>query len=153
MFTKKFIRFRNLLIVLFTGCLVLFPSLLSGYFKPTVYAQSTKLPAAYVGVWEGKGAQRSGQQWSILMALTPGETNSIVGTMAYPSLACGGELTLRRINTQSIELFEHLTYVGTCINNGTVILEPDSSERLKFKWLDSTGRLDATGSVQKVSPK
>lgn len=152
MLIKKFFRFRSLLIVLFTGCLILFPSLLSGYFKPAVYAQSTKLPAAYVGVWEGRGAQTD-LQWSILMALTPGENNSIVGTMAYPSLACGGELTLRRINTQSIELSEHLTYVGTCINNGTVILQPDSSERLQFKWLDSTGKLSATGSVQKVSLK
>lgn len=152
MFTKRLIRFRILLIVLFTACLVLFPSLISGYFKPIAYAQSTTLPAAYVGVWEGRGAQ-TGLQWSILMALTPGEDNSIVGTIAYPSLTCGGELTLHRINTQSIELSEHLTYVGTCINNGTVILQPDSSERLQFKWLDSNGKLAGTGSVQKVRPK
>jgi len=53
--------------------------------------------------------------------------NSNVGTMAYPSLACGGELTLRRINTQSIELSENLTYMGRCINRGTVVLQPISS--------------------------
>ncbi|OYE01148.1 hypothetical protein [Nostoc sp. 'Peltigera membranacea cyanobiont' 232] len=152
MLTKKLTRFRSLLIVLFTGCLVLFPSLLSGYFKPTVYAQSTTLPAAYVGVWEGKGAQ-SNEEWSILMALTPGNTNAIVGTMAYPSLRCGGELTLRRINTQSIELSEKLTYVGNCVKDGTVVLQPDSGEKLQYKWFYSNGKLAATGSVQKVSLK
>lgn len=152
MFTKKLIRFRILLIVLFTGCLVLFPSLLSGYFKPAVYAQSTKLPSAYVGVWEGKGVQAS-QEWSILMALTPGGANTIVGTMAYPSLACGGELTLHRINTQSIELSENLTYVGTCVKGGTVVLQPDSGEKLQYKWFYPNGKLAATGSVQKVSLK
>lgn len=152
MFTKRLIRFRILLIVLFTGCLVLFPSLLSRYFKPTVYAQSTTLPAAYVGVWEGKGAQSS-SEWSILMALTPGDTNAIVGTMAYPSLACGGKLTLHRVNAQSIELSENLTFVGTCVNNGTVVLQPDSRETLQYKWFYSNGKLAGTGSVHKVSPK
>ncbi|MEH1796494.1 MULTISPECIES: hypothetical protein [unclassified Nostoc] len=152
MFTKKLTRFRSLVIVLFTGCLVFFPSLLSGYFKPTVYAQSIKLPAAYVGVWEGRGAQ-SNQEWSILMALTPGNTKAIVGTMAYPSLGCGGELTLRHINTQSIELSEKLTFVGNCVKDGTVVLQPDSGETLQYKWFYSNGKLAATGSVHKVSQK
>lgn len=79
-----------------------------------------------MGVWKGEGAQNNGNRWSILLTLTPGESNSIVGTMVCPSLACGGELTLRRVNTQFIELTENLTYVGTCINRGTVILQPTS---------------------------
>jgi len=151
MFTKKLIRFRVLLIILFTGLLVLFPCLFSEYLKTAADAQSTRLPAAYVGVWEGEGVQNNSNRWSILMALTPGEGNSIVGTMAYPSLACGGELTLRRINTQSIELSENLTYIGHCINRGTVVLQPISSNRLQYKWFHSDGKLDGTGSVQKVS--
>ncbi|MGL4502180.1 MAG: hypothetical protein ACRCU2_24155, partial [Planktothrix sp.] len=66
MFTKKLIRFRVLLIILFTGFLVLFPSLFSGHLKTAADAQSTKLPAAYVGVWEGEGIQNNSNKWSIL---------------------------------------------------------------------------------------
>ncbi len=150
MFIKKLIRFRILLIVSFIGCLVLFPSLLSEYFETRANAQSTKLPTAYVGVWKGEGVQNSSTKWSILMALTPGDGNSVVGTMAYPSLACGGELNLRGVSTKSIELAENLTHIGRCINRGTVFLQPISSERLQYKWLSSDGKQDATGSVQKV---
>jgi hypothetical protein len=71
--------------------------------------------------------------------------------MAYPSLACGGEVTLKRVSTQSIELFENLTYVGTCVNGGTVVLQPDSSGTLKYQWFYSDGRQGATGSLQKIS--
>jgi hypothetical protein len=154
-FTKKLIRFRNLLIILFTGCLVLFSPLFSAYFKADATTLSTKLPAAYVGVWEGNGVQDdNGSQWSILVALTPGRVNSVIGTMAYPSLSCGGELTLRRVNTQSIKLFENLTYLGdNCIGGGTVALELLSNSQLKFKWFYPNGKPGATGSVQKVENK
>lgn len=149
---KKFVRFRILLIVLFTGLLVLLPSLLSGYLKTEVSAQSSRLPATYVGVWEGKGVQDTGSQWSILIALTPGGVDSVIGTMAYPSLSCGGELTLRQITTHSIELFEDLTYLGNnCLSRGTVVLESISSERLKYKWFYPNGKPGGTGSVHKVS--
>jgi hypothetical protein len=150
MFTKKLIRFRVLLIILFTGLLVLFPSLLSGHLKTAADAQSTRL-SAYVGVWKGEGVQNNGSKWSILMALAPGNSNSIVGTIAYPSLACGGELTLRRVNTKSIEMSENLTYVGTCVGGGTVSLQPTSSNGLQYKWSNSNGKMNATGSVQKIS--
>jgi hypothetical protein len=153
MFTKKLIRFRNLLIILFTGCLVLFsPLFFGGYFKAGATTSSTKLPAAYVGVWKGSGVQDNGSKWSILIALTPGGENSVIGTMAYPSLSCGGELTLRRVNTQSIKLFENLTYLGNnCISRGTVALEVLPDERLKYEWFYPNGKLGGTGSVQKIS--
>jgi hypothetical protein len=115
-----------------------------------ISSQSTSLPASYAGVWKGTGSQ-PGSSWSILIALTPGPANSIVGTMAYPSLACGGELTLKSVNSQSIELFENLTYVGTCVRDGTVVLQPDSGGKLKYQWFYPDGRQAATGSLQKIS--
>ncbi|MEB3343711.1 hypothetical protein [Okeania sp.] len=42
-------------------------------------------PSSYVGVWEGSGIQNTGREWSIFLALIPGQIDSIVGTIAYPS--------------------------------------------------------------------
>jgi hypothetical protein len=150
MFIKKLIRFCILFITLFTVCLILFPSLVSGYFNTTANAQSTSLPAEYIGVWEGRGAQ-TGSEWSILIALTSGEVNTIIGTVAYPSLACGGQLALRSVSNESVELSETLTYVGTCVNNGIVSLRPTSNGRLQYQWFYSNGSLAATGSLQRIS--
>lgn len=87
-----------------------------------------------------------------MIALTPSSVDSVVGTVAYPSLNCGGELTLRRLNSDSIELFENLTY-GTqrCINRGTVKLKFVSSRRLNFSWFTPGGSQDAEGIIQKIS--
>jgi hypothetical protein len=105
----------------------------------------------YVGIWKGRGVQfNNGSRWSILITLARGEGDSVVGTMEYPSLACGGQLTLRRVNTQSIELAENLTY-GRCVNRGTVTLQKVSSDQLQYKWYFSDGKLGATGTVQKVA--
>ncbi len=151
MFIIKYLPFRIGFIALFAACLVLFPHLLLEQPNITANAQSTRLPTAYVGVWQGNGVQSNRSEWSILIALTPGTVDSVVGTIAYPSLACGGELTLRSINNQSIELFENLTYVGNCINRGTVTLQAVSDRRLQYKWFSPNGRQDATGVVQKIS--
>ncbi len=106
----------------------------------------------YVGIWKGEGLQDNGSRWSILITLIRGKGDSVIGTMEYPSLTCGGQLTLRRVNTQSIELAENLTYgKGRCVNRGTVTLQPISSNRLQYKWYYSDGKLGATGTVQKVA--
>ncbi|WP_201324859.1 hypothetical protein [Pseudanabaena sp. lw0831] len=154
MLPNKLIRLRILTISLATGFLVLFAPLLSDNLKSEVNAQSINLPSVYVGVWEGRGSQNNGSGWSILMALTSGEPNSIVGTFAYPSLSCGGKLTLRRVSPQFIELSENLDYgKKNCVNYGTVTLEKTSGESLQYKWFHSNGKLDGTGSIKKISVK
>lgn len=118
-------------------------------FKTKVNAQSVNLSAPYVGVWEGTGAQAS-SSWTISITLTPGAVNSVVGTIAYPSLSCGGNLTLRRIKAQSIELAEEFTYGNKQCVAGRVVLQQFSNEQLEYKWLFQDGRQGATGSVRKV---
>ncbi len=58
-----------------------------------ISSDDTAVPTEYIGVWKGYGVQQNpSSQWSILIALTNGSHGSIVGTSAYPSLRCGGEL-------------------------------------------------------------
>ncbi|NJL57890.1 hypothetical protein HC928_24220 [bacterium] len=149
MFIKKLIQYRIPIAALLVVCSVLFAPIIPGYFKGAVNAQATSLPAEYVGVWKGRGTQ-SGSEWSILLALTPGEVRTTLGTIAYPSLACGGELTLRGVRIQSIELSEHLTYPGNCVNDGIVSLRPTSNGQLRYEWFYANGSLAATGSLQKL---
>jgi hypothetical protein len=117
-----------------------------------VKAQKNGFISSYVGIWSGKGNQTNDTEWSILLSIVPGSVNSVVGTIAYPSLGCGGELTLKQARNGSIELFENLTYgMDRCVNRGTTVLKTTSNRRLKFTWFNSEGQQEATGALGKIS--
>ncbi len=72
--------------------------------KISVLPQTLRyLPSTYVGVWKGLGIQNNDGEWTMLISLSNANTNSIVGTSSYPSLQCGGELTLLRVNVNSVD--------------------------------------------------
>jgi hypothetical protein len=150
---KKYVR--TILLAILAICLIIAPALLSistNKLETVATAQTAILPAQYVGVWRGSGVQKNGSQWSILITLIAGEVDSIVGTIAYPSLSCGGELSMRKVNQDSIELFEELTYgISSCVNNGTTTLQRASAKKLNYSWHKQSSTQDATGSVQKIS--
>ncbi|NEQ40182.1 MAG: hypothetical protein F6K40_29645 [Okeania sp. SIO3I5] len=132
--------------------------LLETFFNNTpknVNAQEyDNFPSSFVGVWEGSGVQNTGSEWSIFLALIPGSIDSIVGTIAYPSLICGGELTLQKLTEEKIELFENITYgKSSCVNRGYVTLEFVSRRKLNYYYKNQTGdeNYAATGTVRKVS--
>ncbi|BDA67649.1 hypothetical protein CAL7716_018150 [Calothrix sp. PCC 7716] len=132
-------------------CLFIAPTALS--FNTNIARAQTRntVPQSYSGVWRGNGVQKNpSSEWSILIAITGGNVNSIVGTVAYPSLNCGGELRLRRVSTNSIELSESITY-GACINNGIMTLKASSTRALEYGW--QQGATTAIGKVQKISGK
>jgi hypothetical protein len=143
---------RIIFIALLTGSSVILPQLLSKTSQTVVNARSTKVSNQYVGTWKGDGVQDNGGKWSILIAITPGKVNSVVGTIAYPSLSCGGELILRRVGERSIALFENLSYLGSnCISGGMVVLKPtSSSDRLEYNWFYPDGKLGGKGSIKKI---
>jgi hypothetical protein len=140
---------RSLFVILSTTCFVLSPLSFPGYFNSRVNAQSAKPPVGYLGVWKGAGAQDNGSKWTILIALTPGKINSIAGTVAYPSLNCGGELTLKRSSFQALELAEKITY-GDCVDQGTMVLKLISIGKLQFNWFYPDGKAGAIGRLQKI---
>ncbi|MDY7008496.1 MAG: hypothetical protein SWX82_32390 [Cyanobacteriota bacterium] len=145
---------RYLITLLITISLVF---LLEIFFNNTskVNAQEyEKFPSSYVGVWEGSGVQNTGSEWSIFLALIPGPIDSIVGTIAYPSLRCGGELTLQKFTEEKIELFENITYgKSSCVNRGDITLEFFSRRKLNYYYKNKTGdeNYTASGTIRKIS--
>ncbi|MBD2447827.1 hypothetical protein H6G76_11690 [Nostoc sp. FACHB-152] len=131
-------------------CFFIAPTAIS-FNTDIVQAQTISIvPSQYRGVWRGYGVQiNPSSEWSVLIAITGGEVDSVVGTIAYPSLRCGGELSLRRVsNNNSIELSESITY-GNCINNGTINLKTSSARGLEYVWQKDFTQ--ATARLQKIS--
>jgi len=108
------------------------------------------IPSEYIGIWRGSGSQPS-SQWSILFGLTNGLVGSIIGTTAYPSLNCGGELTLQHINADSIELAEDITYGGNCVDNGVVTLKVLTNNTLSYSWFAPGFPETGTGTLTRIS--
>ncbi|MEH2193024.1 MAG: hypothetical protein V7K98_10310 [Nostoc sp.] len=152
MLIKRHIRI--IVIIIFTICFIVTPTLLTGSenrLESVATAQTTNiLPSGYVGVWRGSAIQNNNTQWSILMTLIAENVDTIVGTTAYPSLQCGGELTLNRVNNNAIELLEDITY-GNCIDYGIITLKRVSTKKLEFAWRSKKDPSIAAGEVQKIS--
>ncbi|MEM6502573.1 MAG: hypothetical protein AAF685_12130 [Cyanobacteria bacterium P01_C01_bin.89] len=119
--------------------------------QPIAAAKETNLPKQYVGVWEGIGTQDNGVGWSILIALTPGPKDSVVGTIAYPSIPCNGKLLFEKKERNEIKLSEDLTHTGVCATGGTISLSPTADNKLTYKWFYPDGREDGEGSLNRIS--
>jgi hypothetical protein len=129
------------------------PNIFSKQSNMVAIAQEQGVPPVYLGDWAGKANQNNNTAWPISLSIIPGRLGSVVGKIDYPSLNCGGDLTLKRVTKNSIELLENLTYgAGTCVDRGTNILRLSSSRKLYFNWLNPRGELEATGMLRKVSP-
>jgi hypothetical protein len=133
-------------------CLILIPAILSKQANMGVRSEEKGFSPAYVGTWSGYGNQNNGTNWTIRLSIVPGSVDSVVGKIDYPSLGCGGELTLKQASNSSIELFENLTYgMDRCVNQGTDVLKLSSNRKLEFSWFNPKGQQEATGKLRKVS--
>ena len=120
--------------------------------KKVAVSQASSIPSVYLGTWSGSANQNNNTAWSISLSIASGSIGSVVGKIDYPSLNCGGELTLQRVTKNSIELLENLSYgMDRCINRGTNVLKLSSARKLDFYWLNPNGELEATGMLSKVS--
>ena len=81
------------------------------------------VPASFSGTWSGSAIQNNSTSWSILLALSDDEIGAIVGSVAYPSLGCGGTLRLESVASDSITLFEEITFgAHACVDEVSVTL-------------------------------
>jgi len=103
-----------------------------------------------IGIWEGEG-QQHGISWTIKIDLKNDEQ-----LIEYPSLNCGGNLTLLQETDAQLLFKETLTFgFSRCVNNGFVELTDKSSNELVYRYYwpgsgDEMGELGAIGSVTKV---
>lgn len=117
---------------------------------------AAELPSFFVGRWEGTGTQtKPATEWPIVMTLAGGGIGSVIGTTAYPSLECDGELTLRRLNPEitfrAVEAAEVITTNRDNCLDGVFALGPTDVEAgLAFSWTSDDGTTTATGVLHRV---
>ncbi len=103
--------------------------------------------AGKIGIWEGEG-QQTGISWTIRIDIQANEQS-----ITYPSLNCGGTLTLREEFDSQLLFWEDITY-GPCLD-GYMELTDQSASELIYRWYypdanSQLGELGAIGSVTRT---
>jgi hypothetical protein len=107
------------------------------------------MPPEFSGPWIGDAIQNNSIEFDILLTLPGGDTGTVVGIVTYPSLNCGGTLTLESQTEDSITLHENITFgIPFCIDQGTVVLTSRPPGGLDYAW--TRNAVNATGSLHKV---
>ena len=117
----------------------------------SVQRASEQVGPAFEGSWRGHGTQSNPpSEWTIALTVAGGGRGSVVGTIAYPSLACGGDLILRAAASDRLELLERITY-GGCVDRGIVTLTP-AAGGLAFDWREQQGPMTGRGMLARATP-
>lgn len=98
------------------------------------------------GTWIGKAKQfNNNSTWSVNVNI---ENNNY--TVSYPSLSCGGVLTLLNSTKTQAKFRENITYgKSKCVDNGILILAIKSNNKADYKWYYKSGKFGASGLIQK----
>jgi S1-C subfamily serine protease len=117
--------------------------------SPTATAEPSAafLPPAFVGSWEGFGTQsNSSEGWSMQVMLEGGPVGEIIGSVEYPSLGCGGWLTLERVAQEAIVVSEALTFgLDVCTDVGIITFSLAADGSLRFDWSSPAADYVSTG--------
>lgn len=101
----------------------------------------------FTGEWEGMGKQDNGTQWSIRVSIHPK-----LYFIDYPSLTCGGVLSLIKTTDTSLVFKETLTYgIERCINHGEVVLNKVAKHKAGYHWFSSQNKMEAVGNLTRHS--
>lgn len=99
--------------------------------------------AGFNGIWEGAGVQDDNSSWTIKVTIV-GQQYSI----DYPSLGCGGKLSLISKQSNRIEFHEKLSYgESKCIDNGKTVLIKVGNNSAQYEWFYKNGKKGATGTL------
>lgn len=102
----------------------------------------------FTGEWHGAGQQDNGAQWSIRVNIRPP-----LYVIDYPSLTCGGKLTLLKTTDTSLVFKETLTYgIAQCINHGDVVLNKVAEHQAGYHWFSSRDKMQAVGNLTRKIP-
>lgn len=130
------------------------PSLPSSFpsASPTSLPRGTgTLTNKYVGSWIGQVSQNnSSKQISAQIEFNTGNVGSKVGKVSYngTGVYCRGVLILQNTKSDSIELFENITYNdGGCTSNRTVTIKQLGADILDYKWTLADSQIISTGKL------
>ena len=118
--------------------------------NPAMTSENVSELASIYGVWEGEG-QQPGLSWTIKITVGP-EAQRI----EYPSLECGGTLTLLQASEGNFLFRETITFNSFCADQGFIELLKTSENTLEYNYYfpnaaDERGPLGATGQVTKTN--
>ena len=85
------------------------------------------------GTWVGTVTQTDSAKYTMEMKLNSLITNTTSGTIDYPTLNCGGTLTLIETNDTEYIFQEKLTRKANCVDNGIVKIKK-LNNGLKWNW-------------------
>jgi hypothetical protein len=106
-----------------------------GHAAPLAATQTTT-PTGFIGVWEGTVAQKP-RPAPIVLTLSGGPRGAVVGTVAYPVQACGGEVWLIGAGADFVQLGEMITYgAASCAGRGIITARLARNAQLQFDWHD-----------------
>jgi hypothetical protein len=113
-------------------------------------SRTSSIGESFTGAWKGTGVQTNQLEWTIALTLASGGRGSVVGTITYPSLACGGDLILREADGERVELLERITF-GTCADRGVITLAR-AQDGLRYAWRGTDDALAARGTLSRAQP-
>ncbi len=116
----------------------------------SVQETDSGLLSSKFGIWEGVG-QQPGISWTIKITLGPDEQ-----LIEYPSLECGGFLTLLEETENALLFRETITFNSICADQGFIELIETSNNSLDYNYYfpnidNEQGQLGATGQVTKTN--
>lgn len=114
---------------------------------------SAKIPEAFSGTWVGTGYQYDTQsRWTIRMTLRASGQATAAGRIAYPSLACGGVLSLQTVEQGRLRVLEDITDgEDACIDQGSIEMRFLGATRLNWQWSHPDGTPGAEAVLSKAS--
>jgi hypothetical protein len=120
----------------------------------TLDAQSDTLDASYTGRWTGWVNQpEATQRYSTILTLANCKSNEVCGTVVYPELSCGGELTYLYREADRAVLLESITF-GNCVQDAVITLEQTDGELWKaiYYWpRDNLDKVRADAILEKTN--
>lgn len=114
----------------------------SFFVLSSVALSGQDLPEYYVGVWEGIVTQANGIQYPSRIELVDGLVGDVLGRFEYPTLCCGGSLTLTRVADRQVELGETYNFSScqSCVTAPAHVTVTElSSDEVKWDWRAQRG--------------
>jgi len=103
-----------------------------------------------VGTWQGTVEQPNSGSYPVVMSLDKLSEGSKAGKIDYPTLKCGGVLTLIEIKDRKYILKEKMEYgKGRCVDGGSISIMKTDEGKLVWRWFYPNGQEGAYGTLEK----
>lgn len=109
-----------------------------------------EVSTGFNGSWSGLVEQvRPPMRYPVELEISSNAVGSVAGMIDYPTLGCGGQLILRRVQGTKWELREMLTYgAAKCVDGGLTLLEWMDASEVRWSWSDQRGSTEASAVLK-----